>query len=153
MGSAGGGLVSMSTAKIRVRRIYEEPESDDGFRVLVDRLWPRGIRRDRVDAWLKDVAPSTELRRWFGHDPEKWTEFRERYLSELSGNPALAELVSLAKTHAARGKTGMTLLYGAKVTDQNHALVLREALQDSTLLTSPKARTTPVRSRGAHRPS
>ena len=73
---------------IRIKRVYEKPEKSDGFRVLVDRLWPRGLTKEKADAdlWLKDIAPSTELRKWFGHVPEKWPEFRKKYLLELEEN-------------------------------------------------------------------
>jgi uncharacterized protein YeaO (DUF488 family) len=93
--------------------------------VLVDRLWPRGMTRQRakVDAWPKDVAPSTALRLWFRHDRERWEQFRRRYKAELADNPALDDLRALL-----RGHKHVTLLYGAKVTDHNHAIVLRETL-------------------------
>lgn len=110
---------------IQIKRVYEAPAPDDGFRVLVDRLWPRGMTRERVNAWPKAVAPSTALRLWFRHDPERWEEFRKRYKAELADNPALDELRTLLKGHKR-----VTLLYGAKVTDHNHAIVLREALED-----------------------
>lgn len=110
---------------IHIKRVYEAPAPDDGFRVLVDRLWPRGMTRERarVDAWPKEVAPSTALRLWFRHDPERWEEFRRRYKAELTDNPALDDLRALL-----RGHKRVTLLYGAKVTDHNHAIVLREVL-------------------------
>jgi len=109
---------------VSIKRVYETPESADGRRILVDRLWPRGMTKQaaRIDLWLKDVAPSAELRRWYGHDPEKWLEFRERYLSELEGNPALAELKELSR----KGKA--TLVYAARDEDRNHAVVLRDIL-------------------------
>ena len=71
--------------KIKIKRVYEKPDKDDGIRILVDRLWPRGLTREKasIDLWLKDIAPSAELRKWFGHDPEKWDEFRKRYRHEL----------------------------------------------------------------------
>lgn len=109
---------------VSIKRVYETPMAADGRRILVDRLWPRGMTKQaaRIDLWLKDVAPSTELRRWYGHDPEKWLEFRKRYLSELEGNPALAELEALSR----KGKT--TLVYAARDEDRNHAIVLRDIL-------------------------
>ena len=109
--------------QIRLKRAYDPPASDDGFRVLVDRLWPRGLRKDaaRIDAWLNDVAPSTELRRWFGHDPAKWDEFRRRYKAELSRNPTLDELRSLLASHKQ-----VTLLFGARDEAHNNAVVLRD---------------------------
>jgi len=76
---------------IKIKRAYESPSGDDGYRILVDRLWPRGISKEKakVDFWPKELAPSTELRRWYGHDPEKWAEFKSRYFTELNGNPEL----------------------------------------------------------------
>lgn len=111
---------------VKLKRVYEEPEKADGFRVLVDRLWPRGVSKDRaqLDLWLKEVAPSAELRKWFAHDPKKWSEFKKRYRRELSRNPALAELKSAARKHKA-----MTLLYAAKDEERNEAVVLREVLR------------------------
>jgi uncharacterized protein YeaO (DUF488 family) len=106
---------------IALKRAYEEPEPGDGTRVLVDRMWPRGVKKEqaRIDVWLKDLAPSTELRQWFGHDPERWAEFRERYRTELKGSPALAELRKLAR----EGK--VTLVYAARDEQHNNAVVLR----------------------------
>ncbi|HZW09322.1 MAG TPA: DUF488 domain-containing protein [Phycisphaerales bacterium] len=119
--------------RIRIKRIYDDPSPEDGLRVLVDRLWPRGMSKERakVDLWLKEVSPSADLRVWFGHDPEKWGEFRKRYRAELAGGAALDELRTLVREHSGRGKQGVTLLYGAKVTDNNHAIVLREAVLDA----------------------
>ena len=111
--------------EIQAKRVYDPVEPDDGFRVLVDRLWPRGLTKARVraDLWLKDIAPGTALRKWFGHDRSKWEEFRTRYLAELSGAPEVAErLLDEAKT----GR--VTLLYAARDTECNHAVVLREYL-------------------------
>ena len=112
---------------MQVKRIYEPPAPEDGLRVLVDRLWPRGLSRDaaRVDWWHKDIAPSSGLRKWFGHDPAKWAEFRDRYRAELKGNPeAVARLAEL-------GQCGpVTLLYAAKDERHNHALVLKAFLAD-----------------------
>ena len=109
---------------VKIKRIYEPPAADDGQRILVDRLWPRGVSKDHahIDAWLKDVAPSADLRRWFGHKPERWTEFQKRYLTELQSNPAFEELRGLA-----RGKP-TTLLYGAKDETHNQARVLADRL-------------------------
>jgi uncharacterized protein YeaO (DUF488 family) len=111
---------------IRIKRVYDPVEPDDGFRVLVDRLWPRGLTKAKVraDLWLKEAAPGTILRKWFGHDRSKWNEFRTRYLAELSGAPDVADrLLDEAKT----GR-GVTLLYAARDTECNHAVVLREYL-------------------------
>lgn len=106
---------------IQVRRVYDPPEADDGARVLVDRLWPRGISKERahLDLWLKDIAPSTALREWFNHDPAKWSVFGERYQAELSANPvAVAQIMALIK------QGPVTLLYGARDTEHNEAVVL-----------------------------
>ncbi|MBS0965356.1 DUF488 domain-containing protein [Acetobacter okinawensis] len=106
---------------IQVRRVYDPPEADDGARVLVDRLWPRGVSKERahLDLWLKDIAPSTTLREWFNHDPAKWSVFGERYQAELSANPvAVAQIMALIK------QGPVTLLYGARDTEHNEAVVL-----------------------------
>lgn len=110
--------------RVSLKRVYDAPEDTDGTRVLVDRLWPRGMTkaRARVDLWLKDVAPSDALRRWFGHDPQKWPAFVERYRAELDHNPALAELRALAQ------KGPLTLVYAAKDEQHNEAVVLQQAL-------------------------
>lgn len=115
----------VSLRKIQIKRIYEPPAASDGKRILVDRLWPRGLTREeaRIDAWVKDIAPSDALRRWFSHDPEKWPEFRARYLAELKHNPAIVELQDIA----AKSKT-LTLLFAAKDSLCNNAAVLREFL-------------------------
>jgi uncharacterized protein YeaO (DUF488 family) len=111
---------------IEVKRAYEPPARSDGYRVLVDRIWPRGITKDdlKVDAWLKDVAPSTAHRKWFGHDPKKWDEFRRRYARELE--PHAAALEQLVE-HARAGR--VTLVFGAKDTDHNNAVALKEHLE------------------------
>jgi uncharacterized protein YeaO (DUF488 family) len=108
-----------------VKRVYEDPTTKDGYRVLVDKLWPRGVSKAkaRLDLWLKDVAPSTELRQWFNHDPARFDEFSARYQTELDKNPAVAELSKIVKEH----KT-VTLLYGAKDPKINHATVLKKYL-------------------------
>ena len=114
------------TTMIKVKRIYEPPDRDDGFRVLVDRIWPRGVRKDeaRIDLWLKDVAPSTELRRWFGHDPAKWTEFCRRYRAELKQQAdALAMLRNRAEGHV------VTLVYAARDPEHNNAAALSKVLR------------------------
>lgn len=114
---------------ILLKRAYEPPGPDDGFRVLVDRLWPRGVSKDsaRIDLWLKDIAPSTSLRKWFDHDPAKWNEFSDRYLSELRHN---AEAVTQIMEHVRRGP--VTLVYGAKDKEHAHALVLKAYLENLT---------------------
>lgn len=108
-----------------IKRIYDAPSANDGFRVLVDRVWPRGVSKEKakLDLWLKEVAPSTELRQWFGHKPEKFSEFHKKYRAELDKNPATIELKQLTAKH----KT-TTLLYGAKDTKMNQAVVLKEYL-------------------------
>ena len=110
---------------VALKRAYEAPADTDGTRVLVDRLWPRGVpkARARIDVWLKDVAPSTQLRKWFGHDPDKWTEFQRRYRAELKGSEALAELRKLAR------EGHVTLVYGAKDEEHNDAVVLAKLLR------------------------
>ncbi|MHB1299120.1 MAG: DUF488 domain-containing protein [Gemmatimonadaceae bacterium] len=112
---------------IKLKRAYDESDSTDGARYLVERLWPRGVKKDDLplDGWLKDVAPSTELRRWFAHDPEKWPEFRRRYFAELKEHPeALAPLLA-----AARKKHTVTLVYSARDTEHNAAVALRDHLK------------------------
>jgi uncharacterized protein YeaO (DUF488 family) len=111
---------------ISIKRIYDKPTEQDGFRVLVDRLWPRGVSKDKaaLDAWLKDVAPSPELRTWFGHEPERFTEFTVRYEAELENNPAVAELKHMLDDHL-----HVTLLYAAQDPSVNHAQVLLTFLQ------------------------
>jgi uncharacterized protein YeaO (DUF488 family) len=110
---------------IRLKRAYDPPAPEDGVRVLVDRLWPRGLRKTdaAIDRWLKDIAPSTELRRWFGHDPDRWDEFRRRYRHELSAH---AELLDELRALARAGT--VTLVYAAKDERHNDAVVLREVL-------------------------
>ena len=110
---------------IRLKRAYEPPAPEDGRRILVDRLWPRGLRKAdaAIDCWLKDIAPSTELRLWFGHDPARWEEFRRRYRAELSAHPdPLNEL----RTMALEGR--LTLVYSARDELHNDAVVLRDVL-------------------------
>ena len=111
-------------AAVGVKRIYEPVDDDDGQRVLVDRIWPRGLSRARaaLDAWMPDVAPSNELRKWFAHDPERWDDFQVRYRSELADNPHVEDLAALA----AGGS--LTLLYSARDTERNQAVVLASIL-------------------------
>ena len=110
---------------IKMKRVYERPDKADGTRILVDRLWPRGLTKAKasVDLWLKDIAPSTELRKWFGHEPERWAEFKTRYRAELKKNAAP---VALLKGEIAKG--AVTLVYGAKDEAHNEAVVLQESL-------------------------
>ncbi len=110
---------------IKVKRIYQAADQKDGFRILVDRIWPRGLTKEaaRIDLWLKDVAPSTPLRKWFGHDPALWEEFRKRYFAELDQTPGPVEqILSKAK------KKRVTLLFGAKDEQHNNAVALKQYL-------------------------
>ena len=113
--------------KVKVKRIYEAYENVDGFRILVDRLWPRGVKKEiaQIDTWLKEVAPSTTLRKWFAHDPEKWPEFVSRYKKELHGSMEFQELMTLVKKH----KT-VTLLFSAKDEAHNQAVALKKFLEE-----------------------
>ena len=113
---------------IKLKRANEKPARDDGERILVERLWPRGLTKlqAKIDLWLKDVAPSTELRRWFGHDPEKWDEFRQRYQNELKHKDDLIKLLK----RKAKADT-ITLIYAARDEEHNGALVLQQYLQES----------------------
>ena len=110
---------------VKLKRVYDEFSKTDGNHILVDRLWPRALTKEKahVDLWLKDVAPSTELRKWFAHDPAKWPEFEIRYRAELRQNPSQ---LALLKQAAAKGPT--TLLYGAKDEEHNEAVVLQKLL-------------------------
>lgn len=114
--------------KIGIRRVYEPPEEGEGLRVLVDRLWPRGVRKEdlELDLWEKEIAPSPALRKWFGHSPARWEEFREKYAEELDTPESLDRLREIVK---AAGKRHITLLYGARDPEHNHALILADAIQ------------------------
>lgn len=109
--------------KIKIKRVYAQPSAEDGKRILIDRLWPRGLTKEkaRVDLWLKEIAPSTELRKWFAHDPDKWDEFKKRYLKELKAN---SQAVEALKQEFSKGK--VTLVYGAKDEEHNDAVVIQE---------------------------
>jgi len=111
---------------IHIKRAYDEYSKNDGYRILVDRLWPRGIKKEdaAIDEWIKDIAPSAELRKWFNHDPEKWNEFKKKYTAELKDNVALPTFLATIKKH----KT-VTLLYGARDEQHNQAVVLAAFLQ------------------------
>ncbi|QEM68334.1 DUF488 domain-containing protein [Geobacter sp. FeAm09] len=111
---------------LRLKRVYEPAETEDGRRILVDRLWPRGISREsaRIDAWLKEIAPSDQLRRWFGHAPERWEEFRSRYREELREH---APLVEQLRNEA--GDTTITLLFAAHDSERNNAVVLKQVIE------------------------
>lgn len=112
---------------LSIKRIYDEPAKSDGTRVLVDRLWPRGVSKEQaaLDLWLKDIAPSPELRIWFGHKPDRFKEFSKRYMHELDNNPAVEQLENLMTK-----KANLTLLYAAKDPRVNHALVLKQFLEN-----------------------
>jgi uncharacterized protein YeaO (DUF488 family) len=118
---------------VKIKRVYNQPEKGDGKRVLVDRLWPRGMKKEDagLDLWLKDIAPSDELRKWFSHDPSKWQEFRKRYRKELKDKQDMIE--DLRK--AARRGT-VTLLYAAKDADRNNAVVLKEMIEEYHIIHS-----------------
>ena len=122
-------------AKLEIKRVYEPRTRGDGQRVLVDRVWPRGVKKDtlRLDGWLKDVAPSTALRKWFGHDPAKWDQFQRRYREELRGN---ADAVEPLRKLARRGT--VTLVYAAHDRDHNSAVVLTSFLERRA--TRPRAK-------------
>jgi uncharacterized protein YeaO (DUF488 family) len=112
---------------ITLKRIYEKPLSSDGARILVDRLWPRGVSKEkaRLHLWLKDIAPSTELRKWFSHDTKKWMEFKKKYKTELKANKmAVEELRKIIK------KKNVTLLYGAKDEEHNEAVIIKDYLEN-----------------------
>lgn len=126
--------MTSSHDRVRIKRAYEAPSADDGTRVLVDRLWPRGVRKAdaAIDHWAKELAPSTELRKWFGHDPARWEEFRQRYAAELrEQGEALDRLRALAE------KGPVTLVYAAHDEEHNDAVVLRDVLLSSLSLSGP----------------
>ncbi len=114
--------------RIRIKRIYEEYSEDDGYRVLVDRLWPRGVSKEeaRLDEWLKEIAPSTELRKWFDHDPDRFDEFSDRYKGELTQKKEVVDRL----LNIAAEEQSVTLLYAAKDEENNHAKVLKEFLEE-----------------------
>ena len=117
---------------LKIKRIYDEPEKGDGFRVLVDRLWPRGVAKEKahLDLWLKEIAPTDALRKWFGHDPKRWVGFAAKYKSELADRKDLVQL--LKKLEADHGN--ITLLYAAHDASHNQAVVLQQVLK------SPRAK-------------
>jgi uncharacterized protein YeaO (DUF488 family) len=112
---------------VKLKRAYDEPSRNDGYRILVDRVWPRGVSKDeaKIDEWLKDIAPTKDLRKWFNHDPEKWPEFKKRYFRHLEER---SEAVDEVKQRAAE-KT-VTLVYAAKDEEHNNAVALKEYLED-----------------------
>jgi uncharacterized protein YeaO (DUF488 family) len=115
---------------VKLKRVYEEPSKEDGFRILVERLWPRGITKQRasVDLWLKEIAPSTELRKWFGHDPKKWDQFCKRYLAELKQKK---DSLKLLKQKIKEGS--VTLVYAARDEKYNGAVVLKAVLEGNEI--------------------
>ncbi len=124
-------IVAISNSKntmsaIKIKRVYEKAATKDEYRILVDRLWPRGLTKEQaaIDLWLKEIAPSPGLRKWFGHDPERFLEFRTHYIEELAQNPAVAIVLNLLTKHK-----HVTLVYAAKSEDINHAVVLKEFME------------------------
>lgn len=111
---------------IQIQRVYDEPQKKDGYRVLVDRLWPRGIKKEAapIDEWAKELAPSTALRKWYGHDPALWAEFQKKYIAELKANEAVAGFIEQHQDIKA-----LQLVYAAKDTEHNHAIVLQRHLK------------------------
>jgi uncharacterized protein YeaO (DUF488 family) len=130
----------VSPLDVRVRRVYDEPSAADGTRVLVDRIWPRGLRKDalKLDDWAKDVAPSTELRKWYGHDPARFEEFRRRYLGELTGAPQRAAFGRLRALTAARPDMTLTLLTATRDVDHSQAAVLAQLLRQAAEPAEPE---------------
>jgi uncharacterized protein YeaO (DUF488 family) len=117
----------MKKMKVKIKRVYEKPQKEDGVRILVDRLWPRGLLKDKakIDVWLKEIAPSNKLRNWFHHDPAKWREFIKRYAMELRANKeAVEKLKALVRHHGI-----VTLLFGAKDVERNNAIALKRILK------------------------
>ncbi len=113
--------------QISIKRVYDAPAKADGFRILVDRLWPRGLTKEKakIDFWPKDLAPSNELRRWYNHDPQKWPEFRQRYFAELDAKP---EIIAVLLEHVR--DTAATFVYSSKEPRLNNAVALRDYIQD-----------------------
>ena len=114
--------------QVDIKRVYEQAADEDGVRILVDRLWPRGVSKERaaLSGWLKEVAPSPDLRRWWHHDPERFEDFARRYRTELDDNPALEDLLSIVREH-----DRTTLVYAAKDPAINHALILRDYIRQA----------------------
>lgn len=117
----------MAALDIRLRRAYEPPAEDDGYRILIDRIWPRGVTRDelRIDEWARELAPSTELRKWYGHEPAKFEEFRRRYTEELAAH---ADALERLRARAAAGR--LTIVFGARDIEHSNAAVLARVLRD-----------------------
>jgi len=121
-------MTRIAATRVKLKRAYEAPAASDGKRVLIDRLWPRGVRKEdaALDLWLKELGPSTELRKWFGHDPARWDEFQQRYRDELRHKP---ELMGQLRALASQGV--VTLVYSAHDEEHNDAVVLRQLLLDA----------------------
>ncbi len=111
---------------VKIKRVYERPSPDDGRRILVDRLWPRGIKKEdaAIDEWLKDIAPSTDLRKWYSHDPEKWEGFKKRYRAELRD-----KIETIERLRAESKKHTVTLLFSTKAAELNNAVALKEFIE------------------------
>jgi len=122
------GWLRKYDSMIKIKRAYSRVDDEDGFRILVDRLWPRGISKEmaKLDLWLKDIAPSSELRKWFAHDPEKWKEFQMKYREELNDKKEILNQIKDIE----KEKLTITLVYGAKDEEHNNAVVLRSVLKD-----------------------
>jgi len=118
-------------SQIRIKRVYEEYSKSDGFRILVDRLWPRGLTKQvaQVDLWMKEIAPSNELRKWYHQDMTQWALFRKKYLAELKHSASVGDLKSVCAKHNV-----VTLLYGSKDEEHNHALILVDILKNSDMI-------------------
>lgn len=112
---------------IKSKRVYEEPSEDDGYRILTERLWPRGVSKERaaLDQWMKSIAPSQKLRKWFSHDPDKWEEFKDRYRKELFGSDAVNEMVEIINNHDT-----VTMVYASKDEEHNSTVLLKEFIED-----------------------
>lgn len=134
--------MASSDHNVRVKRVYDDPITADGFRVLVDRLWPRGLSKQnaRIDLWLRDIAPSNELRQWFHANPEEWTEFRKRYIQELRKEPASAAVERLYQ--AIEQEHTVSLLFASKMLERNNATVLRDFVKG---MKKPPKGTGPIR--------
>lgn len=124
--AASASSIFLGESMLRIKRVYEKSEESDGIRILVDRLWPRGLSKAKakIDVWMKDIAPSTELRNWFGHEHQKWQEFEMRYKHELAGHMDMVKEIA----ELARKKT-VTLVYGSRDTKENNAVVLADYIQ------------------------
>lgn len=111
---------------VKIKRVYDPLSSEDGIRILIDRLWPRGIKKEeaKIDEWMKEIAPTTDLRKWFSHDPAKWPEFRKRYITELKNK---SELFERLRSEAKKGT--ITLLFAAKDAEHSNAVILKEVIE------------------------